>query len=146
MKWEDDEGRVADELQGKRLICEASFSREDVDAWRQLAVSLHPQVWDLYPYLAAVSTVGTGVFQYEHGDFWSAFPGLDTPADQRDWGQRFKRFLEENESLEAFQELPGLAYVAPILAHGGVPQYCLSDFFELLTHFGDPEQPSLNYS
>jgi len=145
MKLEDDERRVAEELQGKRLICEASFSHEDVDIWRQLAVSLHPQVWDLYPYLAAASTVGTGVFQYEHGDFWSAFPGLDTPADQRDWGKRFKRFLETHESLEAFQELPGLAYVAPILAHGGVPQNCLSDFFELLTRFGDPEQPSSDF-
>jgi len=145
MKSEDDEGRVAEELQGKRLICEASFSREEVDVWRQLTVSLHPHVWDLYPFLAAVSTVGTGVFQYEHGDFWSSFPGLDTPADQRDWGQRFKKFLEEHESLEAFRELPGLAYVAPILAHGGVPQYCLSDFFELLTRFGDPEQPSSDF-
>ena len=74
----------------KRLICEVSFSWEEVDTWRQVAVDLHrsnaTKVWDSCPSLA---TVGTGIYQYEHGDFWSAFPGLETPADQGYWGKQF---------------------------------------------------------
>jgi len=56
-----------------------------------------------------------------------------------------KKFLEKHDSLETFQNLPGLAYVAPILAHGGVPQYCLEDFFVLLSKYGEPEQPSSEF-
>jgi len=139
------EEKLKKRLAGKRLICESTFSREEVDAWRQQLVPQGALAWVVSPTTAAVATVGTGMYHYRHGDFWSAFPGLDTPADQTQWGQQFKRFVGQHESLETFQNLPGLTYVAPILAHGGIPQYCLPDFFDLLTHYGDPELPSADF-
>ena len=145
MGLEDDEGRLAEELQGKRLICEVGVSQEDVSVWRKGIIQCHLLAWNLYPSISAIITVNTGIFEYCHGDFWSAFPGLDSAVDQSQWGQHFKRFLENHASLETFQNLPGLAYVAPILAHGGVPQYCLVDFFVLLSKYGDPEQPSSEF-
>lgn len=145
MNLDEGNSRLTGGLKGKRLICEATFSCEEVDAWRNVLVPQGIKVWDSHSSLAAVTTVGTGMYHYEHGDFWSSFSGLDTPVEQKEWGQRFKRFLEEHESLETFQNLPGLAYVAPILAHGGIPQYCLPVFFGLLTHYGDPEQPSSDF-
>ncbi len=139
------EKNLSIKLQEKRLICEMSFSCEDVDVWRQKLMLQGELAWTYYPHLAAVTTVGIGMYHYEHGDFWSAFSGLNNPTDQQQWGQQFKRFLKKHETLETFQNLHGLAYVAPILAHGGVPQYCLPDFFDLLTHYGNPEQPSLDF-
>ena len=62
-----------------------------------------------------------------------------------DGGNSLKKFIENHESLEAFQNLEGQKYVAPILAHGGVPQYCLADFFTLLVRYGDPDHPSSDF-
>jgi len=139
------EERLSRELQGKRLICEATFSPEEIDAWLQELLPQGILAWDRCPFLVAVTTVGTGIYQYKCGDLWDAFPGLDTTADRKQWGELFKRFLEKHETLEAFQNLGGLKYVAPILAHGGIPQYCLPDFFEVLTRYGDPEQSSSEF-
>ncbi len=134
--------RIAKELRGKRLICELAFNRGELDQWQQLLSPEELLGWLLYPSLTAVVTVGTGIYHYNQGDFWSAFPMLDTSADGSVWGKRFEDFLKKHETLETFHFLEGHRYVAPILAHGGVPQSCLPDFFTLITQYGDPEQSS----
>jgi hypothetical protein len=96
-----------------------------------------------YPALAVLMTVGLGIYYYNEGDFWSVFPRLDTPIKQSKWGQNFEDFVTKHNSLELFRavkEEGGRRYVAPILAHGGVPQSCLPDFFSLVTRYGDREQ------
>ena len=96
MNLEDDESKLAKDLQGKRLICEVGVSQEDVSVWRKKIIHRHIVAWNLFPSISAVVTVNTGVFEYCHGDFWSAFPGLDSAADQSQWGQHFKKWRITN--------------------------------------------------
>ena len=117
----DIEEKLSKELQGKRLICEAAFSQEEIKAWLKTIIPQGINAWASRPTLAAVVTVGTGIYKYTGGNLWSAFPGFYSAIEQTQWGKRFKNFIENHESLEAFQNLEGLKYVTPILAHGGVP-------------------------
>ena len=140
--------RIAKELKGKRLICELAFDRGELDQWRKLLFSEGLLGQHFYPSLAAVVTVGSGIYYYNQGDFWSAFPMLNTPADNSAWGKWFEDFLKKHESLETFRffkEQGAHRYVAPILAHGGIPQSCLPDLFTLITRYGDPEQLSQEF-
>jgi len=126
------------ELIGKRLICELSFGKADVEQLRQLLLSKGIQAWN-FPVLASIMTVGIGIYYYNKGDFWSDFPDIEPRA----WGQNFEDFIAKHDSLESFRSVKdegGHRYVGPILAHGGIPQACLPDFFSLITRYGDREQ------
>ena len=141
----DEDKRIEKELKGKRLICELAFDHRDFDQWRRHL----PQgfkAWN-YRFVAAVMTVGVGVYEYEQGHYWHAFPWLTTPIHQNKWGKEFERFLDNHETLEVFRPLRELGhrFIAPILAHGGVPRYCLQDFFVLVTHNADYQQPSSDF-
>ncbi len=87
-------------------------------------------------------TVGIGVYYYNQGDFWREFPGIDSLVDRSKWGKEFESFLASHylETFRSIKEEGGHRYVAPILAHGGIPQTCLPDFFKLITRYGDREQ------
>ena len=137
--------RIEKELKGKRLICELAFDRSDFDQWR-CHLPQGFKAWN-YPFVAAVMTVGVGVYEYEQGDYWHAFPWLTIPGHQNKWGKKFERFLDNHETLEVFRPLRELGhrFIAPILAHGGVPRYCLQDFFVLVTHNADYQQPSSDF-
>ncbi|HDZ62894.1 MAG TPA: hypothetical protein ENH40_07115, partial [Nitrospirae bacterium] len=141
----DENKRIEKELKGKRLICELAFDRSDFDQWR-LHLPQGFKAWN-YPFVAAAMTVGIGVYEYEQGDYWHAFPWLTKPGDQSRWGNKFEIFLEKHETLETFKSLreSGHRYIAPILAHGGIPLYCLQDFFLLLTDNMDYEQSSNDF-
>ena len=81
-------------------------------------------------------TVGLGIYYYNEGDFWRVFPGVYSPIDRSRWGQKFEKFLVDHDSLENFRSIRdegGHRYVGPILAHGGIPQSCLLDFFNLIS-------------
>lgn len=142
---DEENKRIEKELKGKRLICEIPFSLSDFDQWRSI---LPPSIkaWQ-WPYVTAVMMVIVGGYKYEHGDYWHAFPWLTTPGAQSRWGNKFETFLEKHETLETFKSFreSGHRYVAPILAHGGVPRYCLQDLFVLITHNADFEQPSSDF-
>ena len=132
----------AAQLSGLRLLCELPFGQSEVDQLRQTLLPIGVQAW-CHPTLAAMMTVGLGIYYYNEGDFWSVFPSLDSPIKQSRWGQQFEEFLSQHNSLESFRAVKdegGLRYVAPILAHGGIPQSCLPDFFSLITRYGDREQ------
>ena len=138
MDLKSEDAKVTDELRDKRLVCEARFEREDIDRLRQLLLPLGDSAWT-YPALTALLTVGTGIYYYDTGNFWRAFANLQSPADCARWGERFEGFLLLHESLECFHHLGGHRFVAPILAHGGIPQSCLPDFFSAVTTHGDPD-------
>jgi len=132
----------SESLKGRRLICEANFEQEKIDELRQGLLPLGIQIWSDYPALAAVITVGTGIYHYNSGEFWSAFPGLKV-SETHKWGEQFEKFLKKHQTLETFRSLTdegALRYVAPILAHGGIPQNCLSEFFNLITKYVSPDQ------
>lgn len=129
-------------LKDKRLLCELPFERDYIENLRQVLFQMGNQAWD-YPTLASIMTVGLGIYYYNHGEFWDVFSFLSTPAAQSSWGQRFEDFISRHSSLEEFRSLKdehALRYVGLILAHGSIPQSCLSDFFALITHEADIEQ------
>lgn len=139
MEQEDVRAR---QLNGKRLLCEIPFGQDDVEQLRKILLPKGIQAWN-HPTLAAMMTVGIGIYHYNRGDFWSEFPGLDSLVERSKWGQKFEAFLKDRNSLETFRSVKDEGshrYVGPILAHGGIPQTCLPDFFSLITHYGDREQ------
>ena len=132
----------AKQLIGRRLLCELPFGQNDIEQLQQTLLPKGIQAWS-YPTLASMMTVGIGVYYYDRGDFWSEFPSLDSPVDRSSWGQKFEDFIAKHDSLETFRSVKdegGHRYVGPMLAHGGIPQTCLSDFFSLITRYGDREQ------
>ena len=138
----EQEGVRARQLTGKRLICEIPFGQDDVEQLRKTLLPQGIQAWN-HPTLAAMMTVGIGIYHYDQGEFWSELPGLNLQAERNKWGQKFEGFLKDRNTLETFRSVKDEGshrYVGPILAHGGIPQTCLPDFFSLITRYGDREQ------
>jgi len=80
----------------------------------------------------AAYLVAQGIYGYQGGDYWSQVcqaTGLASENTWR-WGQLFEEILEEL-GLPMFYDMREEAhrYVSLILAHGGIPSYCLPDFF-----------------
>lgn len=89
--------------------------------------------WEAFPTIMAVFLIQTGIRHYRGGELWPAvanhagFPAINSS----EWGYNFLVFLRRN-SLPAFEDIGGLRYITPILAHGGIPNYCLNDYFEFV--------------
>ncbi|MFQ5612675.1 MAG: hypothetical protein ACE5H9_11140 [Anaerolineae bacterium] len=83
-----------------------------------------------YPCAFAVYLVAQGIFGYQGGDYWSQVcqvTGLKPNYTSR-WGRMLEEILDRLR-LPLFPDLGGRRYVDLILMHGGVPNYCLDDFF-----------------
>jgi exosome complex RNA-binding protein Csl4 len=86
-----------------------------------------------FPVSLAVHLVTTANRGYRGGDLWSHFPHFEA-RDRAIVGQAFERALR----LRALERFPQLAdegahrYVAPILAHGGVPRQLVGAFLRRL--------------
>lgn len=86
-----------------------------------------------YPRAFAIYLVAEGIYGYQGGDYWSQVcevTGLP-PGNTWRWGQLFENIVEDL-GLPMFDDMREEAhrYVSLILAHGGVPDYCLPDFFK----------------
>ena len=86
-----------------------------------------------YPCALAVYLVAQGVYGYRGGDYWGEVvqaTGLRR-ANTSQVGQAFEAILEAM-GLPMFYDMRQEAhrYVSLILAHGGIPDYCLPDFFK----------------
>lgn len=73
-----------------------------------------------------------GVYGYQGGDYWSEVVQATGLSSGSTWqiGQAFEKILEEL-GLPLFYDMRAEAhrYVSLVLAHGGIPDYCLPDFF-----------------
>jgi len=86
-----------------------------------------------YPCTFAVFLVAQGVHGYDgRAGYW---PGVGqaigrslNPAWARELGRLFEKILADLD-LPLFPDLGGRRYVDLILMHGGIPNYCLDDFF-----------------
>ncbi|MCA9867595.1 MAG: hypothetical protein KC410_14000 [Anaerolineales bacterium] len=86
-----------------------------------------------YPLTFALYLVLEALYTYEGGDYWTGprqALGLSGPHTA-DAGQAFRDVLRR-ERLPTFEHLGGHVHITPILAHAGIPTYCLDDFFDLL--------------
>lgn len=78
--------------------------------------------------------VWKGIRGYREGDYWTEVcnsVGLPRANWHTRWGAIFEDVLRRFE-LAKFSDTGGHRFVTPILIHGGIPDYCLDDFFERL--------------
>jgi len=127
--------------------------RLDEHQWRDLGqllgaelkphtkAQIYRRILTKWPATFASLLVFGGVFGYREGSFWPGIQGHTglTKRQISDWGEAFEEIIRQYR-LEPFDDMPGLRFVAVILAHGGIPNYCLSDFFGkvLLKAITDP--------
>lgn len=146
---DDWERRVKEHVgEGDILLGELGFSRQDLEQIGQLLADT--EFWHLrekrrsieqtlrhiatqWPLTYALFLVLQGIHNYESGDYW------DGPSKQlglqnihtSDCGQLFLKVLAQHD-LPTFEQSGGLAYVTPILLHGGIPNDRLPEFFDFL--------------
>lgn len=137
----DIEAQLISELRGRRLVCEIGLdldrSETAAEGMRALRdAGLTESVYKLahrFPALTVTYLVCEGVYRYSQGDYWPnlSLSGLEPTV----MGPAFEKSVRVLD-LEPFENLAegGQRYVTPILAHGGIPEYCLGDFFRILLH------------
>ena len=133
--WTELERDLRSQLKGCRMVAEiglgAALHQEVMDGLGEACQDLPGpgEVARDARALLVVGLVGHGIYYYELGSFWGDIPvkGLD-----QSYGPAFLRALELL-NLETFADMVAedraLRYVAPILAHGGIPKRCLPEFF-----------------
>ena len=136
--WRELERDLRSQLKGCRMVAEiglgAALHQEVMDGLGEACQDLPGpgEVARDARALLVVGLVGHGIYYYELGSFWGDIPvkGLD-----QSYGPAFLRALELL-NLETFADMVAedraLRYVAPILAHGGIPKRCLPEFFGLM--------------
>jgi len=160
--WSERESILRSELEGKTLLGQVNITPEDLKILgREIGRELERRSEDdagrflsaNAPLSVAVFLAWCGIKDYREGNFWGGVMrrlGMDKAGHsrkirlQRVLGELFRQALEKN-GLEGFPWLAehGHKYVTPILAHGGIPDYCLGDFFDNLVipmaqgHYGD---------
>jgi len=126
------------------LISELPLTEEDICLLKQV-VSNHAlaavgsttssvKIEDIAPLAFSCYLVVMGVENYDEGTFWKAIEkalGRSGPQWQNRWGEVFLDTLKKNH-LSIFYFQGAHKYVSQILAHGGIPDSCLQDFFEKL--------------
>ncbi len=126
------------------LICELPLTEEDTCLLKRV-VSNHAlaavgsttssvKIEDVAPLAFSCYLVVMGVENYDEGTFWKAIEkalGRSGPQWQKRWGEVFLDTLKKNH-LSVFYFQGAHKYVSQILAHGGIPDSCLQDFFEKL--------------
>lgn len=137
----DFERRWAPELESVSLIAEVQVPEHEVtelvEALRWLNRHKHTRLLSgLHNVPACVAAVltSTAVESYAAGAFWPNFfdrIGISqNPQDQQAWGKAFLRALDQF-SLPRFASSKH-RFLGPILAHAGIPNYCLGDYFAAL--------------
>jgi len=111
--------------------------------WRQLSRLIKSKVSKLttskairtmaskYPAVLATYLVSQGIFGYAEGSYWpqaSQQSGIGRESTS-EWGRLFEAILDSFK-LPRFLDLEGQRYVSVILMHGGIPVYCLRDYFQ----------------
>jgi hypothetical protein len=130
-------------LKSLSLLCELSLDEQDrnylADQLRCIIDQRGPSeatrnIREHYPALLASYLVLQGIYGYDRGDYWGdVCRRVNLPPDNYTawWGLAFRGFLQE-QNLPTFDWLHGFKNLIPILAHGGVPNSCLPEFFAVV--------------
>lgn len=131
------EAELKRRLSGRRLIAEVGL---DAPMYEQLTDAVEyllrtrtvEAVARRYPFIFMTFMVGHGVYDYERGNFWGNLPvgRIDNSAGPLFLAKVRANGLEDFDSLVEADN--ATKYVTPILAHGGIPKYCLDDFFTVV--------------
>ena len=136
------EREMRDHLRGRRMVAEIgldalTFERVRDSLEQILDAGFRPnQVVVQYPALLTCYLVGHGMYHYDGGEFWTT---LDLPQLA---GQTWRQVFEDSIrglKIETFEDMVygdnAWRYVAPILAHGGIPRSSLDRYFGLIHRF-----------
>jgi hypothetical protein len=149
----DAEIMLREALRGRRLIFEIGIDQSFCDSARELMLGVlryecggnYGLAASAYPALLSTTIAAEGVFAYHEGDLW----GRIRLPHSGGWevGRAFAVAVAALglEPFRAFDEQSASRYVSRILAHGGVPVYCLGDLFRLVHQarargFGDEDE------
>ncbi|MBA2670377.1 MAG: hypothetical protein H0U67_08415, partial [Gemmatimonadetes bacterium] len=134
------EQEIQSGLHNSRLVCELSFDEHLRERLLEAMTDLRDAglagngstLRTFYPATTAAYLVVEGVFRFEAGNYWGNLEvsGLNPLV----LGPTFEAAIRRLR-LETFEQITqdgGLRFLAPILAHGGIPKYCLGDFFRVL--------------
>lgn len=88
----------------------------------------------LFPATFATFLVAEGVYGYKGGDYWTGVSDALGLTASGNLAHRLARTFEailQHKNLPLFPEMRERTsrYVSLILAHGGIPAYCLADYF-----------------
>jgi hypothetical protein len=138
------EGRWAGRLRGCSLVAELDVNEQHSRqvaqvlgrAYAKWAGTLQAQrMFVTWPACVAVAVTAIAARDYRQGELWpELWEDLGYHGDQNDrsaWGRGFLTALGALR-MPTFPELP-MPYLGPILMHTGIPNYCLEDYFRLIT-------------
>jgi len=127
---------------GVHLIGDIKLSEEDAEElahWIGQLIQnnkwneVKPHIVRDFPCTFVVFLVTQGILGYKAGEFW---PIVDksikcalSPPQHADLGKLFEAIVRKL-GLPTFDSIKGHRYVGRILLHGGIPNYCLPNFFE----------------
>ncbi|MAT43668.1 MAG: hypothetical protein CL609_15125 [Anaerolineaceae bacterium] len=134
------EKHFATELSKVRLVGEFPISkdlvREIAKDFRTLfQIGIRTDILHMlridFPYTFLIFLVGMGIYEYDHEAFWADVYQLLEISQQNDFGPIFEEIIN-HYGFPRFEKLQNISlrYLMPLLMHGGIPKYCLSDFFE----------------
>jgi hypothetical protein len=148
--WPERETILRSELEGKTLLGQVNITMKDLEILgNEIGKELEGRsandsrrfLSSNAPLSVSIFLVWCGIKDYQRGNFWDGVMrrlgmdkiGRSTNRLQHDLGELFQEALKKND-LEVFPWLAkhGHQYVTPILAHSGIPDYCLGDFFDNL--------------
>lgn len=136
------EARLRPQVRSVELLGEIPITAEECDQLGK-AIGRIVESWghgrglhaltECRPATFAVYLVAQGLYGYEGGDYWTEVVQKTGFARARTStvGQAFEEVLEQFD-LPLFYDMraeKAHRYVSLILAHGGIPTYCLDDFF-----------------
>lgn len=123
------------------LLGQLRYARSDLEHLRaefeKLAHDRQNGGWrtaaDKYELALALYLVLEGIYSYNAGAFWTKTSEVLRVAgqEQAKIGGHFRETLKQWQ-LPTFDQIGGQRHITPILAHAGIPTYCLNDFFDLL--------------
>lgn len=127
-----------DSLDGVNYLGEVNFSVEDIDKLAAMLKEIIGRYGESeisclkgFPACVSIYLVGKGITSYQSGEFWppvlEGIGALETRS-QYTLGEIFFQLLRR-KSLARVEIRGGLAYVTPILLHGGIPVSCYREFY-----------------
>jgi len=141
------ENRLLPQLRKVELVGEIPVTKEDVEEISLLFSRVFNNrseqaaldaIERNCPATFLVFMVGQGIFGYNCGDFWLAYEqALHRSINHSAFGKLFEKLLERFEKQQ-FCDLQerSFRYVSLVLAHSGIPIYCLKDFFSNIVQKG----------
>ena len=129
------ETELQERLRPARLVAEIGLTRDQHEHLCAEAVSIlgwyrsnAKRMATTFPALFVTHLVSHGVFTYEQGDYWTA---MSAEGFGNDCGRIFIDTLR-NLDLDVDTPLEGHEFIGRILFHAAIPEYCTSDYVELL--------------